>query len=97
MRVRISYSVDLDDVPNECARMLSEVLQKLDDAHADIESLIDQLETDTGIDWQIKDKISRCRESLAKVDSTMADNDLILEGYYSAKKPKENEDVVSEG
>jgi len=97
MRVRISYSVDLDDVPSECARMLSEVLQKLGDVHADIENLIDELEHNTGIDWQIKDKISRCRESLAKIDSTMADNDMILEGYYSAKEPKENEDVSSEG
>ena len=97
MRVRISYSVDLDDVPNECARMLTEVLQKLGDVQSDIENLIDELEHNTGIDWQIKDKIGRCRESLAKIDSTMADNDMILEGYYSAKEPKENEDVPSEG
>lgn len=97
MRVRISYSVDLDDVPNECARMLNEALNKLGDAHRDIENLIDQLDNETAIDWQVKDKLSRCREALAKVDARLADSDMILEGYYSSKNPKENEDVVSEG
>ena len=28
MRVKISYSVDLDDVPKECARMLEKSLQE---------------------------------------------------------------------
>jgi hypothetical protein len=97
MRVRISYSVDLDDVPNECSRMLAEALEKLGDIHRDIESLIDQLDTDAGVGWQVKDKITRCRQSLAKIDSVMVDNDMILEGYYGAKNKKEDEDVVDEG
>ena len=97
MRVRISYSVDLDDVPNECARMLNEALNKLGDAHRDIENLIDQLDNETAIDWQVKDKLNRCRETLAKVDAGLADSDMILEGYYSSKNPKEEEDVSSEG
>ena len=97
MRVRISYSVDLDDVPNECSRMLTETLNKLGDVHRDIESLIDQLDNETGIDWQVKHKLNLCRENLAKIDSVLADNSMILEGYYSSKNPKEEEDVVSEG
>ena len=97
MRVRISYSVDLEDVPDECARMLTENLQKLGEIQAQIESLVDQLDTKKGIDWQIKDKINNCRVQLAKLDASLADNDMILEGYYSAKQPKEAEDVVSEG
>ena len=96
MRVRISYSVDLKDVPNECARMLSETLEQLGEVHADIENLIDQLDHRTAIGWQVKDKINRCRENLAKVDSKLADSDMIMEGYYSTKEPKEGEDVISE-
>ena len=97
MRVRISYSVDLDDVPNECSRMLTETLNKLNDVHRDIENLIDQLDNEVAIGWQVKDKLNRCRVDLAKIDSTLVDNDMILEGYYSSKNPKEGEDVVSEG
>ena len=97
MRVRISYSVDLDDVPSESSRMLADTLNKLDNVHRDIENLIEQLDNETAINWQVKDKISRCREDLAKIDSTLADNNAILEGYYSSRNPKESEDVVSEG
>lgn len=97
MRVRITYSVDLNDVPNECSRMLTESLNKLGDVHRDIENLIDQLDNKTAVDWQVKDKIIKCRENLAKIDAVLGDNDMILEGYYSAKQPKEEEDVVSEG
>ena len=45
--------------------------------------------------WLAKDKIERCRSNLAKLDAVLADNDMILEGYFSAKEP-EAEDV-SEG
>ena len=97
MRVRISYSVDLEDVPSECARMLNETLQKLGETHAAIESLIDQLDEKNVVDWQVKSKFDNCRQNLARVDSTLADADMILEGYFSTKQPKEDEDVVSEG
>ena len=97
MRVRISYSVDLDDVPSECARMLAETLEKLAEIQAGVETLIDQLDDNRAVDWQVKSNIKSCRENLAKIDSKLADNDLILEGYYAAKQPKETEDVVSEG
>ena len=97
MRVRISYSVDLDNVPDECARMLTETLEKLAEVQGDIESLIDQIDNKTAIDWQVSSKINNCRQNLAKIDSVLADNDMILEGYFSAIKPKEAEDVASEG
>jgi len=97
MRVRISYSVDLDNVPKECARMLEESLEHINQVHKEIESLVDKMEDTDAIGWQIKDQIDRCRQKLAKLDMILADNDMILEGYYEAKKPKEYEDVASEG
>jgi hypothetical protein len=97
MRVRIGYSVDLEDVPSECARMLQESLEHLGEAQREIESTIDKLDDADSVGWQIKDQIDRCRQRLAKLDMILADNDLILEGYYDAKKSKEYDDVVSEG
>lgn len=65
MRVRISYSVDLESVPKECARMLEESIEHIQEVHREIESLIDKMENTDGIGWQIKDQIDRCRQRLA--------------------------------
>jgi hypothetical protein len=94
MRVRISYSVDLDDVPEECARMLEDSIQHLSDTQEELERLIDILVDNSGVGWQVKERISRCRQKLAKLDSVLADNDNILVGYYTATEPEEeNSDV----
>ena len=94
MRVRISYSVDLDDVPNECARMLEDSIQHLSDTQEEMERLIDILIDDRGIGWQVNERIDRCRQKLGKIDAVLADNRMILEGYYTAKEPEEeNSDV----
>ena len=88
MRVRISYSVDLEDVPAECARMLTESLEHISEVHREIERLIDKLDSGNTVAWQIKDKIDACRKQLSKLDMVLVDNDMILEGYYSAKQPE---------
>ena len=46
---------------------------------------------------QVKDQIDRCRRKLAKLDALLADNDLILDGYFATKEPREADDVASEG
>ena len=94
MRVRISYSVELDDVPDECARMLEDSIQELSDTQEEIERLIDILASKCGVGWQVKDRIDKCRQKLAKLDTILADNNMILEGYYTATEPEEeNSDV----
>ena len=95
MRVRISYAVDLDDVPLECARMLHSSMKQFEEIRDDINNLVNQLDDNKAQAWIVKDRIKKCREKLAKLDSILADNDMILEGYFSAKEP-EAEDV-SEG
>lgn len=89
MRVRISYSVDLDDVPSECARMLEEARQHLDEVTTTMENLIDQLEDGRAIGWQVKSRIDSCRKELAKFDAILADNEMILQGYFGAKEQQE--------
>ena len=95
MRVRISYAVDLEDVPLECARMLHDSLEHIEEVREDISSLVSQLDDGKAQAWLVKDKIERCRKKLAKLDSILVDNSAILEGYFSAQEP-EVEDV-SEG
>ena len=95
MRVRISYSVDLEDVPGECARMLHDALVQIEEVKEEIGGLVRQLDDDKAQLWIVKDKIDNCRKNLAKLDLVLSDNDMILEGYFKAKEP-EVEDV-SEG
>ena len=95
MRLRISYSVDLKDVPIECGRMLHDSMEYVEEVREEISELVKQLDDNKAQAWLAKDKIKRCREKLAKLDSILADNDMILEGYFSAKE-SEAEDV-SEG
>ena len=95
MRVRISYSVDLDDVPSECARMLHDSMEYIEEVRDDVNDLVKQLDDGKGQAWIIKDKIDRCRKKLAKLDIILEDNHMILDGYFS-RKESEAEDV-SEG
>lgn len=95
MRVRISYSVDLEDVPGECARMLHDSLEHVEEVREEISELIKQLDDDKAQAWLVKDKIDRARQKLAKLDAVLSDNDMILEGYFAAKQPEVPD--VSEG
>ena len=95
MRVRISYSVDIEDVPLECARMLHDSLEQIEEVREEISTLVRQLDDNKAQAWLTKTNIDSCRKKLAKLDSILADNDMILEGYFKAKEP-EVEDV-SEG
>ena len=88
MRVRISYSVDLDDVPSECARMLHDSTENIEEIREEISELVKQLDDDKAQGWLVKDKIDRCRQKLAKLDAILSDNDMILAGYFSAKDPE---------
>jgi septation ring formation regulator EzrA len=70
-------------------------MKQFEEIRDDINNLVNQLDDNKAQAWIVKDRIKKCREKLAKLDSILADNDMILEGYFSAKEP-EAEDV-SEG
>ena len=88
MRVRISYAVDLEDVPSECARMLHDSMEQIEEIREEIQELVKQLDDNKAQAWLVKDKLNRCRQKLAKLDLILADNDMILAGYFSAKDPE---------
>ena len=97
MRVRISYSVDLEDVPEECSRMLQEAASEINKVYEELESLVDQLNTENAVQWRCKDYLERCRNRLTKIDMVLADSSSILDGYFEANKEKEPSNVADEG
>ena len=97
MRVRISYSVELEHVPQEVIRLLDESLNKVCMVRDMVESLMYEIENDAISPDRCKTTYKEIREELAKIDYELADSDSILQGYYAASKEPEEEKDVSEG
>ena len=86
MRVRISYSVDLEDVPSESTRMLNEALGQLQDALGNVRGLIQIVESDQPDRKELNSKIDNSRKILGAVDARLSDVSMILTGFYDAKE-----------
>tara|TARA_R100001244_G_scaffold77208_1_gene61183 strand:+ start:179 stop:511 length:333 start_codon:yes stop_codon:yes gene_type:complete len=84
MRVNITYSIELEEIPNKVSELLTE-------AYPDLVRLQDQIQ---GIDTSLKaghtsiedelNKIDEIRRELANIDFKMMDCAEILHGYQSA-------------
>ena len=97
MRVRISYSVELEEVPQEIVRLLDDGCEELHQLKERLIELCNEIENKTTNAHRSKQQFSELRASLAKLDYCLADSELILSGYYSAINDPEEEDDVSEG
>ena len=98
MRVRISYSVELEHVPAECERMLYNAaaeLQELCTDVSDICSLVHKKDVNPSVTSEV---FESARKKLAQIDAVLADNHLIMQGYYGAlESSKEGPENVEEG
>tara|TARA_R110002012_G_scaffold46803_1_gene123226 strand:+ start:281 stop:598 length:318 start_codon:yes stop_codon:yes gene_type:complete len=105
MRVRISYSVELEEVPAEYSRLLKEaadligsaamIMKNIQDGNIPKEATLQNLE--------------QIRATLSKIDYKILDTGMILNGYYDACKqieesqkeigpePKEEPNDITEG
>ena len=98
MRVRISYSVELEHVPQEVIRLLDESLNKVCMVRDMVETLMYEIENDAIPPERAKLAFQEIRQELAKVDYEVSDSDAILQGYHTAiKEPEQEKDSVSEG
>jgi len=92
LRVNITYSVELEEVPNEIARILEECEQNMVLARSEIESALyrDPLDQLAALD--------NIRVSLAKIDLKLGDSMEILSGYLQAvaKKPEIEQAAIDE-
>ena len=94
MRVRISYSAHIDEVPEEIDQMFTYVSEKTRKIMRQVEQIENMLadediEASTAI-------LDRLRTSLSEVDLRLADIQHISEGYLNYKASEGVEDV-SEG
>ncbi len=91
MRVRISYSVELEHVPAECERMLynaSAELHELTSEVSDLCALVHKKDVNPSVMTEVFDA---ARKKLARIDAILADNQLIMQGYHGAMDPSDEE------
>ena len=92
MRVNITYSVELDDVPSEVSRILEECEQNFRSIHGELDHAI-------GRDpLTIIDKLNEIRINLAKLDLKLGDSMEILSGYVQtvSAKPEMEQGAIRE-
>jgi len=77
MKVKVTYTVDLNDVPNEANRLLS----KISTAVSDIGTTLEGLEVCDASALAAAQELDGLRKKLFTVDSLMADVEGIIRGY----------------
>ena len=87
MRVRISYSVDMDEVPQEAQRLLQNAVEALHQSWSELQSLqLELSEKMTEVETKVE-VLSICedlRKKIAAADSKILDASMIINGYYQA-------------
>ena len=87
MRVNISYSAELDDVPAELSRIIVDTAKRLEVTAGALTQVETLLTAKTAVDsaQQVADLINVARGSIAKADTRLNESVAILGGYYQAK------------
>ena len=98
-RVRISYTVDMDEVPVRIAMLLREVQVKCDHVLKEVKDAATTLERESNIEktWNSIDSV---RQEMMKTDLRLEDCQELLSSYQAAlaqlKAPQPPEEIVEE-
>ena len=98
MRVKIAYTVELEEVEAEVAEIMSRAALDLDFAYQEVARIQMDLNTNIG---DLKDKgqlINIIRRKVSKADQILLDCQLILEGLQEAKQQiEEQQNEIQDG
>ena len=96
MRVKMQYSVDLEDIPAETRPLLSRANGEIRDAGNHLDDVFSFF--DVGTDYMnMIDSIEQARKNLAEADFRLGDAQAILKGYMQAKHaPAQQPEDVSQ-
>jgi hypothetical protein len=89
MRVRVSYGMDIKDVPSKVSELLCETTEKLEEALELLKRCRDGVEDCEGDFKHFTTSLDRARQELASVDLAIQDSEYILEGlnnYYNGEQ-----------
>ena len=91
MRVKITYTVEIEKVEEEVKEILARSLNKLEDSLSQVMEVHNSLATKRMHLDSTLSELNKVRANLFKADSTIADCHDILKGYSSVLKKIEEE------
>jgi len=95
MRVRISYGLDIQEVPSRASELLCDTVEQLEEVLSILKRCRDGVE-DCVTDFQhVNRGLDKVRLSLSSVDQSVQDVEFILEGLNNYYKGEQND--VSSG
>ncbi len=98
MRVKIAYTVDLEEVEREISEIMCRAAEDIDFGYQEVIRVQVDLNTKTG---DLKSKVEQLdviRRKLARADQIIEDCQLILQGLEQAKKQlEEQENEIQDG
>ena len=100
MRVRISYSVELEEVPQEVSRILDQACNQASELRDELDRLVYEVDQGAIDSHRATKTFEELRAILTALDHQLADSNSILQGYYQATAEPEttgDKDSVSEG
>lgn len=95
MRVKITYSTEINDVMEEISNLFDFVYDKNRVLNSQINSIDALLETEEP--KASLELMNKMRETIAKMDARLMDLTMILEGYNNFKKDSGGNDEISNG
>lgn len=92
MRVNISYSAHIDDVPHELARLVEDVSSQLSAAALQLGRIKELMTAEAGTTnaAETAHLIDAVRRQMAKMDTRLQESETILGGYYQVKTDPES-------
>jgi len=84
MKVKLSYSVDLDDIPDNIIRLLSDSARRMYNVSEKLDEAIEKAKSNREY-LKILDEVDQLRKDMFHVDSTLEECYEIVRGYQRAK------------
>ena len=88
MRVRISYAVDVEDIPTEVNKLYNSIKLNLEEQIRSIDWVITDINSEKSCS-SVLERVDNGRRQLFKADSKLEDTIAILKGYQQVKAAPE--------
>lgn len=87
MDVRISYGINIDEIPEKTREMLEKFQPVVVERMVEISKQLLDLSGDNAA--TVVELLEKARLELSRMDRILNDSQMILKGYVETKKPKE--------
>jgi hypothetical protein len=95
MRVRLTYSVELEDVPDCVAELLEKELYSLNIVRESIGTILESLSEESPHLSLISSEMDKARITMSAIDARLNECQAILNGYEGAIRPTEEKQELA--